>query len=175
MSNPFVVLKFGGTSVATAERWSIIRDVAKQRRAEGYTPVIVCSALSGVSNQLDTLLTAALKNKHEEHLETLLNAHLDLARNLGIDSGWLTDAFEPLRRVAAGAALIGEATPRMKASVMSMGELLSTRMGAFLQKNGVNAQWIDARDCMVALPTQAMQPISVSIAPMMRIGLGRGI
>ena len=35
-----------------------------------------------------------------------------------------------------------------------MGELLSTRMGAlFLQKNGVNAQWIDARDCMVALPT----------------------
>ena len=86
--------------MATAERWSIIRDVAKQRRAEGYTPVIVCSALSGVSNQLDTLLTAALENKHEEHLETLLNTHLDLARNLGIDSGWLTDAFEPLRRVA---------------------------------------------------------------------------
>ena len=48
----WVVLKFGGTSVATAENWAIIRDLVRERQAEGLRPVVVHSAIGGVSNQL---------------------------------------------------------------------------------------------------------------------------
>lgn len=47
----FVVLKFGGTSVASHERWESIAAVARRRLAEGLCPVIVCSALAKVSDQ----------------------------------------------------------------------------------------------------------------------------
>ncbi|MEE2786340.1 MAG: bifunctional aspartate kinase/diaminopimelate decarboxylase [Myxococcota bacterium] len=155
MNRPFVVLKFGGTSVATAARWTTIESVAQARIAEGFIPILVCSAVSGVSNQLDHLLNAALKGEHDTALGTLLKTHETLAQQLGIECDWLHDAFEPLRRLAAGAALIGEVTPRMKANVMAMGELLSTRLGAqFLSSNGLNAQWIDARRCLKSRPTQ---------------------
>ena len=60
MTRPFVVLKFGGTGVATVERWAAIADVVLSRRSEGYTPVLVCSAVAGMSNLLDSLLPAAL-------------------------------------------------------------------------------------------------------------------
>ncbi len=149
----FVVLKYGGTSVATAERWATIRDVARARIAEGYRPVLVCSAVSGISNALDSLLPAALRDEHGPILSEIESVHRQLAAELGVDASWLPEFLVPLRRLADGTALIGEATPRMKAAAMAMGELLSTRMGAaYLQKHGVDAHWVDAREHMRALP-----------------------
>ena len=42
----FVVLKFGGTSVATGARWRSILDQAKARADDGLLPVVVCSAVT---------------------------------------------------------------------------------------------------------------------------------
>jgi hypothetical protein len=55
-ARPWVVLKFGGTSVATAARWKSIVALAKKRRDEGFRPVVVVSALSGVTNLLLNVL-----------------------------------------------------------------------------------------------------------------------
>ena len=155
MTRPFVVLKFGGTSVATVERWAAISDVVLSRRAEGYTPVLVCSAVAGMSNLLDSLLPAALRNEHHSIITKIEAQHRELARSMQLDDTFLDDALLPLKRLADGAALIGEATPRMKAAVMAMGELLSTQLGAaYLVQRGIQATWIDARDHMQALPIQ---------------------
>ena len=43
----FVVLKFGGTSVSSLERWETIAAVVERRIAEGVKPVIVCSGAFG--------------------------------------------------------------------------------------------------------------------------------
>jgi diaminopimelate decarboxylase/aspartate kinase len=154
MGTRFVVLKYGGTSVASAQRWESILDVAQSRIDEGYVPVLVCSALAGVSNLLDRLLTAAMTDTHHGIIADIEARHRGLAMDLGVSGAWLDDALLPLKRLADGAALIKEATPRMKAAAMAMGELLSTRLGAlFLQSRGLEAQWIDARDHMRALPT----------------------
>ena len=59
MSTSFVVLKFGGTSVASKARWETIRDVLKARLAEGVQPVLVCSAVAKVSDTLEALLGGA--------------------------------------------------------------------------------------------------------------------
>src|ERR1700686_3420220 len=60
----WVVLKFGGTSVATAERWAIIAGRVERRLAEGRRPLVVCSALAGVSNRLEEMLALAVAGRH---------------------------------------------------------------------------------------------------------------
>ena len=50
--SPWVVLKFGGRSVSTAENWAIIARLLRERLDEGVRPVVVHSALVGVSNAL---------------------------------------------------------------------------------------------------------------------------
>src|SRR3954465_1366826 len=56
---PWIVMKFGGTSVATAARWRNILELAASRRAEGARVLIVVSALSGITDGLKQLCTHA--------------------------------------------------------------------------------------------------------------------
>ena len=58
-SRPFVVLKYGGTSVATPERW---RGIAARVREllPDHRVWLVTSALSQVSNQLEAAIEQAL-------------------------------------------------------------------------------------------------------------------
>ena len=58
--SPWVVLKFGGRSVSTAENWAIVARLIRERLEEGVRPVVVHSALVGVSNALIALLDAAV-------------------------------------------------------------------------------------------------------------------
>jgi len=148
----WVVLKFGGTSVSTPERWRIIADLAARRIAEGHRPVVVCSALSGISNQLEALLALAVEGRHEDALTALRQRHLELGEGLGIDaSERLADDFEELSRLALAASLLREAGPALKARVMAFGELMSTRLGAaFLETQGVPTHWLDARTALEA-------------------------
>ena len=57
----FVVLKFGGTSVATAVRWQSILQQASKRAAGGLLPVVVCSAVSKISDALEKLVSEAIE------------------------------------------------------------------------------------------------------------------
>jgi len=146
----WVVLKFGGTSVSTPERWRIIADLAASRIAEGLRPLVVCSALSGISNQLEALLALAVEGRHEAALAALHKRHLELGEGLGIDvPERLADDFEELSRLALAASLLREAGPALKARVMAFGELMSTRLGAaFLETQGIATAWLDARTAL---------------------------
>ena len=149
----YVVLKFGGTSVATAERWHTIAGVTRDTIAQGHTPVLVCSALAKISDLLEGLLDAALRDEHGPQLTELEARHRALGDALGLPLAWLSDALEPVRRLTAGAALVGEISPRMRARVMATGELLSTRLGAdFLRAQGLDVRWEDARESMLSQP-----------------------
>ena len=54
----WLVLKFGGTSVSSAANWHNIVQVLTKRMAEGFRPVVVHSALSGITDRLESLLSA---------------------------------------------------------------------------------------------------------------------
>jgi diaminopimelate decarboxylase/aspartate kinase len=149
---PWIVLKFGGTSVSTPERWATIAGLTRRRLDEGLRPLVVCSALSGVSNQLEGLLAAAVEGRsHEEPLAAVERRHLELAAGLGLDGAALLRAdFEELSRLALAASLLREAGPALKARVMAFGELMSTRLGAaWLESQGIPAAWHDARTSLV--------------------------
>lgn len=146
MSNNWLVLKFGGTSVSTRKAWENIRDILAMRAEEfpECQVLVVCSAVSKVSDQLDGLLEAAMQERHGEVLDKLRERHQQLADELSLDIGLLDDDFRELERVATGVALTREWTPRLQARVMSRGEFLSTRLGAAF----LGVAWQDVRELL---------------------------
>ena len=152
----FVVLKFGGTSVASRDRWDVIADRAAACVEEGCRPVLVCSALSGVSDLLSRLLPAAAQEAQQPILDALHDKHAALAQALSLDASAFTETLDTLARIARGVTLIGEHPPRLVARVMSQGELMSTRLGhQWLRCRGLDASWLDARTIMQAAPDRS--------------------
>ena len=151
-TSPWVVLKFGGTSVSSVANWKNIAAVIRDRLAEGLRPLIVHSALSGITDRLEQLLSLALGNEWQSVMDQIEQRHRDLARDLGIiASPDLEDQFKRLRQIAAGIALVGEVSERLRARVMAQGELMATRLGAaFLTAQGLDVQWVDARTVLKA-------------------------
>ena len=84
MAPKFVVLKFGGTSVASQARWQSIAGVIRTRIDEGLSPVLVCSALAGVSNLLEGLLDRALVDEHRPVVDEIVQRHIALCEEMGI-------------------------------------------------------------------------------------------
>lgn len=149
-----VVLKFGGTSVASRARWEAIAAVVRDRLDAGEQPVVVCSAVSGISDQLVALADAAPRGGHEPLLAAITERHQQLADEMGLALDLVADELEQLRRLATGAALLEECTDAVRARILARGELLSTRMGAaWLRTIGVDVTWLDARDLLVSEPT----------------------
>ena len=151
------VMKFGGTSVADAYAFeNVARIVASQRNV---APVVVVSAMSGVTDALLAATVAAGEGRadeaiasleqtfrrHHETAQTLLTPeaaqkfgeHVDSAANQ-INELLRASADNPLRR-----------RPTQDA-VLAFGELLSSELTAeLLIQRGANAQHVDARRCIV--------------------------
>ena len=151
-ASPWVVLKFGGTSVSSVANWKNIAAVLRDRLSQGMRPVVVHSALSGVTDRLEQLLSLALGNQWQPVMQQIEQRHRDLARDLGvIASPDLEEQFRRLRQIAEGIALVGEVSERLHARVMAQGELMATRLGAaFLTSQGLDVQWVDARTVLKA-------------------------
>ncbi len=150
--SPWVVMKFGGTSVSSAETWRTIAGLVKNRLDAGLKPVIVHSALTGISNALEKLLDAAVTGAPGDGLELVREQHLKLASELGVDGPALLDeSLQQLEQLLAGVRLIREVSVRVRVRVISIGELMSTRLGAaYLQQAGIPTDWMDARDLLTS-------------------------
>ena len=151
-SQAWVVLKFGGTSVSTAENWHNIATVLRARMAANFRPVVVHSALSGITDRLESLLSAAMSGTHAKVLEQIESRHRDLAQHLDIVPCARFDAFmQELRRMADLLSVSRDLSDGLRARVMSMGELLATTLGAaFLNARGIGTTWADARQVLRA-------------------------
>jgi diaminopimelate decarboxylase/aspartate kinase len=148
----WVVLKFGGSSVSTARNWQNVLAVVRKRQADGLRPLLVHSALSGITDRLDELLVKAAAGDWAPVMEQIEERHRRLAGELGLGAvPELERHFEELRRVASGIELIGEVSDRLRARVMSAGEIMATRLGAaYLAAQGLDVEWLDARHLLRA-------------------------
>jgi len=151
-ASDWIVLKFGGTSVSSLANWRNIAKVTAARRAEGARVLIVHSAVTGITDRLEKLLSAARGEAQEEELRIIDERHRRLAAELGIPLGPDCErGLAELRQIAAGIALIDEVSDRTRARVMSSGELLATDLGArFLRAQGLEVDWADARTMLLA-------------------------
>ena len=151
-SQALLVLKFGGTSVSSAANWRNIAQIIKERIAAGFKPIVVHSALSGITDQLDALLSAVTRGLHAPALQNIEQTHHRLAESLGIEPGPRFEAFvTELRELMEKLAERRRVDDALRARVMAMGELLATTLGAaFLNAQGIATHWADARHVLRA-------------------------
>lgn len=147
------VIKFGGTSVSSCNQWRNIVSVVKQHMKQSRHVLIVCSAASQISNRLEKLIGKAITNDYEIAINEIISSYQALSIELGLDFDTIAaDDITQLRRLIEGIALLGEASPKIKAQILAFGELILTKLGIiFLQNSDVDATWQDARACLKSL------------------------
>ena len=148
------VLKFGGTSVASAENIGKVIAIVTRALAQGPV-VLVVSALGGTTDALigagraaasgDESFRQTLRQLEARHL-TAAEALLPTPSSQADVQPWLTAQFTELALLADGIFALGELSPRTLDRLMSYGELLSSRIVvAAFQARGVAAAWADSR------------------------------
>jgi aspartate kinase len=153
-----IVLKFGGTSVADAEAIARTGRIVSSRIGKG--PIVVVSALAGVTNGLIGIAEQAAKGHLIGALrgvEGLRERHLAQAESL-LGPGEscvetcaeLSAMIDELAHLAEALATLGDLTPRSLDAISSLGEKMSSLLcvAAFVQQ-GLPAVHVDACEVMI--------------------------
>lgn len=153
-----IVTKFGGTSVSTRNNWNNIAAITRKHMDAGFQPIIVCSALTQISNKLEKAIEAALLDNHHSIYQDIKDQHFTLADALEVDPESITEELHQLQQWLTGIALLKQVPAKTHAQVLSLGELMMTRLGhVYLQKQGINNQWFDAREFLISTPFQGSE------------------
>lgn len=144
------VMKFGGSSLASAER---MREVAHLILCfPEERPIIVLSAMGKTTNNLirsgEKAVSCGFTNVSEiEELSRIKELHLRTVKELGMDVSVISELLEELELLLNGIARLKELTLRTRDKLVSFGERMSTRIfAAYLNSIGVKAQQYDAFD-----------------------------
>ncbi len=142
-----IVMKFGGSSIANAERLRHILGIVSG--ALDRRPVLVLSAMGDTT---DHLLEAA-KNALEGSVSigAIAELHSRTCEDLELGDTFYSEEIEPLlfelRSLLKGISLIKEFTPRTNDYLVSFGERLSVRIAAaYFKKEGLLAEHYDSWD-----------------------------
>ncbi len=132
-----LVLKYGGTSISTAKH---IKEVAKHinKLSKQNQIVIVCSAISGITDDLlekHQLILKGKKTNAKELTQKIIQRHKQLAKetisNTKLRKNLLENLdsdFSELVALIDGMVLLGEVTPRSLDYLISFGERLSIKI-----------------------------------------------
>lgn len=152
---PWIVLKFGGTSVSAHARWRTIAELMGKRRAQEQARVLtVVSALSGVTDQLTALCqTRDDLEARRARAEALRQRHEQFVTDLGLPAvPMLQTRLEALDGLVVDPRA-ATADYAWQAEVLALGELCSSAIGvALLQSMGLPVVWLDAREHLLAMP-----------------------
>ncbi len=140
-----IVMKFGGSSVADAERLRHIGNIVKEYLPR--KPILVFSAMGDTTDHLleaaESALTTgkfSIKKIEDVHMKAITELGLTKSVNDEVQS-----LLEELSNLLSGIALIKELTGRTKDYLVSFGERLSVRIvGAYLCSLKIKAQPLDA-------------------------------
>ena len=129
------VLKFGGTSVGTVDSIRTLIEILKKEKSERQNPVVVLSAMSGVTNLLISMADRAANGEDfAAHLTELENRHFDVVKAL-LDVPRQNPVFTKLKLffnqledLLQGISSLQELTPKTRDLVLSYGERCSTFM-----------------------------------------------
>ncbi|MDR0587317.1 MAG: aspartate kinase [Treponema sp.] len=142
-----IVMKFGGTSVADAERIRNVTEIVRSQ--EKRKPVLVLSAMGDTTDYILEAAGDALK-KGFVSIEKIEEIHLKAVSDLDLGPVLKKDLktlFWDMGSLLTGISLTRELTGRTKDCLVSFGERLSVRIAAaYLRNQKIKAQAIDAWD-----------------------------
>ena len=161
MNSRWVVHKFGGTSVADAERYRAAAEILLAR-APGERTAVVVSAMSGVTNILiqSVELAASNDNSYLTNLDELQHRHLETLGALELNSACsdslreaIVSDFNAIEEVLRGVWITRLPSERIVEFVSGHGEIWSAQLlHAYLEARGHASNWLDARKVLVVKP-----------------------
>lgn len=129
------ILKFGGTSVGSVESIGKLLQIIEKEQNQSGNPVIVLSAMSGVTNLLSSMADiAAQGGTFSNELRELEERHFDVIKELLAVPKQnpvftkLRILFNELEDLLQGVLILRELTPRTRDLVLSYGERCSAFM-----------------------------------------------
>lgn len=152
-----IVMKFGGTSVESAQAIERVAAIVKTNAARH--PVVVVSAMGKTTNKLLAIAQAAIEGRRDEYIRQLHDLRdfhsrearqvVPLERRAELDRV-LDDHFQELTELVKGIAVLGELTPRSIDAISSYGERLSSYVVSLaFSYFGLPAAHVDSRKVIV--------------------------
>jgi bifunctional aspartokinase / homoserine dehydrogenase 1 len=149
-----LVLKFGGTSMGSAEAIKQVAAIVKNKLNESPV-IVVVSAMSGTTDLLLSCGTKASSadETYKDVLKQIESRHLDTVKAL-IPVQQQSSVLSMVKKycnemedICNGIFLLGESSLRTRDKLVSYGELLSSSIiHAAFNNNGTPAEWKDARE-----------------------------
>jgi aspartate kinase len=140
-------MKFGGSSVADAERLRAMAELVKAQIKN--RPVLVLSAMGNTTDYILAAANAAINNGFVS-IENIEDIHLRTIKDLELDAALqreVKELFYELGSLLTGISLTRELTGRTRDCLVSFGERLSVRIAAsYLQSLKLNACALDSWD-----------------------------
>ncbi len=140
-----IVMKFGGSSVADAERIRKVADIVSSLLPS--KPILVLSAMGDTTDFLLEAAQSALDGT--VFMDSIEALHKKAVKDLSLPTALFDDELAPLlsdlRSLLVGISLIRELTPKTKDYLVSFGERLSVRIAAaYFRSAGIPSQALDA-------------------------------
>ncbi len=155
-----LVMKFGGTSVGSAQAIGKAAQIVKDAREEWPRVVVVTSAISGTTDLLLDSATQAAKGNLQiliaveksllaDH-EKIIDAQVTNAERRAELKEKIKTFISELGNLCRAIAVLGEASPRALDAVASLGERMSVYvLAGVIESQGVSAQVIESTEVIV--------------------------
>lgn len=136
-------MKFGGSSVANADRIKHVASIIKAYKDK--RPAVVLSAMGDTTDHLLEAADLAVTGKVD--VAGVAKLHEDTAKELGINIDTIEALLTELKTLLTGISMLKEISKRSRDYLVSFGERMSVRMmAAYLQSEGIDAKFYDAWD-----------------------------
>jgi aspartokinase/homoserine dehydrogenase 1 len=173
-----LVMKFGGTSMGSAERIRVAARISVEQHAKRPV-VIVVSAMSKVTDSLINSMRKAEAGDAaglETNLEQLRTRHFDTCRELlppdrhETALAGIEDIIADFSRITRGMMMLGECPPRSIDEALATGERLTALMMAeYLETQGIRAKAVNGAD---VIATDAVFGNATPLMPQTRERVG---
>jgi aspartate kinase len=159
-----IVMKFGGTSVANAQKIDEVANIISQSVKKGDSVIVVVSAMAGVTDSLVEVMKGAeegdlncinsfmkkIEERHEEAIKSITDYEIRKKT-----SQQVLKKLSGLKEVLMAIAHLKEATPRTRDFIISTGELLSAPIVASkLNDIGVEAKYFSGGEAGIITDTK---------------------
>src|SRR5688572_25754104 len=154
-----IVMKFGGTSVGSAERIAQAAQLAVDTAAKGHQVVVVTSAMSKVTDLLigaarrastgdwDPMFRQELFDRHKAVADTIIGG--DAARHAEVIEA-LRQRLDRFEKLCFGLSMVHELTPRLLDAISGTGEMLAAPLvAAAIARQGRPSSAVDATGVIV--------------------------
>ncbi len=154
-----IVMKFGGTSVGSAEAIRRVAEIVEEAHRE-HEVLVVTSAMSGVTDELERAarlvprwteedvknFVGRIRRRHVETVNEVISSNLIRREVLG----YVDSLLDELEKVLLGLSYVGEVTQRSADLVLSFGERLAAPiLAGALRDRGLEAEHLEAGEAGV--------------------------